>query len=187
MDPTSEDSTGSYVTVFEAIGQSSESVHIGGAGACSFLVEQWIAGFAISREADPDQAAKVRRGWLRKVPQSRSRRASNRIYDLRSRQGLIRALQDKTDGHSWVQCHELGRKSIPDIRCQKLRALVELWHIATTFWDWDPAVRVSTDLRDATEISTAALEEVDAPWAVTCREVAELLRQAGPDARISIG
>ncbi len=176
---------GHYLTVHSTTGETIRTMRIGTNGAGPFFVEQLIAGYAISPDADGRDAKKVRRHWLRPIPRPGSDWLRG---DLRSRRGLVRALQDDTDGCSWVRCSaDLDRTVMRHIRCKRLFALVGLWHMATTYYDWDPMVRVSAILIDAIEMSTAALEEVGAPWAAVCREAADLLQQAGPGARLSIG
>ena len=178
---------GHHLTVHRTSAERLKSLRVGTNGAGSFLVEQWIAGYAISKGADPQQARKVRQHWLVEVQKPLSERSGIDIYDLSSRQGLVRALQDDTRGCSWVRCHDLDRTVMRRIRCPKLFALVALWHMARTFWDWHPTVQISASLLDAVEMSTLALEEVGAPWAPVCREAADLLREAGAGAAISLG
>lgn len=63
------------------------------------------------------------------------------------------------------------------IRCPRLFALVGLWRMAHTLWDWQPAV----------QSSAAHLDAIGASWAEVCREASDLLRKAGPDAVFSNG
>ena len=178
---------GHYLSVYDSNQQRVGLLRVGSNGTGSFLVEQWIAGYAISLRADAKEARNVRRHWLQSIPRTSLGFAPPCVHDLGSRDGLILALQDDTDGCSWIRCQGLDRKRTHDISCPKLRALVGLWHMVETFCDWDPMVRVSADLLEAVEMSTAVLEEIGAPWAMICREAADLIRQVDCSGRISLG
>lgn len=67
--------------------------------------------------------------WL-EIPKRRCYPLPPAVHVLSSRQGLIRALQDDTNGRSWVRCYSLDRVMMHRIRCPKRFALAGLWRRA---------------------------------------------------------
>ena len=178
---------GHYLSIYDSDHQRVGLLRLGPSGAGPFLVEQWIAGYAISPQADAREAEEVRLQWIQRIQRTPLDCAPACFLDAGSREGLIHALQDDTDGCSWIRCRGLDNKLMSEISCPKLRALLGLWRMASTFDEWDAVVRVSTELVEAIEMSTVALEAVGAPWAQLCREAADLISGADRDGRIALG
>lgn len=174
---------GSYLTLHAPVQSIDDSLRIGSNGSAAFLVKQWIAGYAISPGAIPDQARKVRQHWLSYFGQQHR----GQLFRLARLQDAVLALQDTTDQCSWVDVRDLDRKLVRDIACPRLRSLVLLWHQADTFYAWDPIIRITNDLLEATELATSALEDVGAAWAGLCREATDLLHRGGDGSRFSLG
>lgn len=174
---------GHYLSVRTESNAVIDSIRVGSNGSGSFLVEQWIAGYAISPEADSVQARKIRQHWLHYSGPLRDLD----LYHLAPLENTVRALQDNSEDCGWVRVPDLDRKLLRDLSDRRLWSLVALWHMAHTYYELSPLILITQPLLEATELATRSLEGVGAAWSHRCREATDLLHRAGPGMRLSLG
>jgi hypothetical protein len=176
---------GHYLNILPANGGEAVGMKIGDNGSSEFLVAQMIAGYAVHPDADRASARKVRQHWVNYMRTRENPGAG--LYNLSPRDNLIEALADCTDECGWVRVDHLARKRMDEVACPRLRALVGLGLMCTSFYDWDPEFLVTEALVEGARMGAEGLELAGACWAALAREAANLLREAGPHGRARIG
>jgi hypothetical protein len=163
------------------VGREVTAVRIGSNGAGEFFAGLLIAGYSVHPDADPTEAAKVRGGWVSyfgKLPG---------MWRLDRRETMLAALGDTTEDCAWVRLRDMDRKQIGAIGCPRLKALVVLYHMASTYWDYEPEFVLRPDLLEGVRLGTRGLELAGSSWATQAVEAYDLMREAGEYARVRIG